>query len=63
MRNRRAFKFEHRGCTLIAVVTHLDGKWHSHFNLAFPSDAKENMVRGDDGPFPSAEEAFEKAKG
>jgi hypothetical protein len=32
------------------------------FNLAFPSDAKKNMLRADDGPFPSAEQAFEKAK-
>jgi hypothetical protein len=37
--------FEAR-CTLMVLVTNLDGHWSSHFDLAFPS----------------AQEAFEKAK-
>jgi hypothetical protein len=62
MSNRKTFKFEHRSCTLIVVVTKLQGEWSSYFDLAFPLDANQPTLWGENGPYRSADEAFEKAK-
>jgi hypothetical protein len=62
MSDQKTFEFEHRSCTLIVVVTNLDGEWSSYFDLAFPSDANQPTLWGENGPYRSAEEAFEKAK-
>jgi hypothetical protein len=44
------------------VVTNLDGAWSSQFDLAFRLDANQPTLWGENGPYRSAEEAFEKAK-
>jgi hypothetical protein len=62
MSQQQQFKFEHRGCTLIVVVTNLDGEWSSHFDLTFPSDANQPTLWGENGPYPTAQEAFDNAK-
>jgi hypothetical protein len=62
MSERKTFKFEHLGCTLIVLATNVDGEWRSHFDLAFPSDANNATLSGDGGPYSSAEEAFETTK-
>jgi hypothetical protein len=62
MKDRETLRFEHRGCTLIVVATNVDGEWHSHFDLKCPSGGTRYTLQGREGPYPSLEEAFEKAK-
>jgi hypothetical protein len=47
---------------MIVVVTNIDGQWHSRFDLKCPRDVKQYTLAGREGPYASAEEAFEKAK-
>jgi hypothetical protein len=62
MNERETFKFEHRGCTLIAVATKLDKLWRCNYTLTFPAEANQSTRYVQEAPYPSAEEAFEKAK-
>lgn len=62
MSNRETLMFEHLGCIMIVVAINVDGQWHSHFYLKCPPDAKQYTISGREGPYASAEEAFEKAK-
>jgi hypothetical protein len=62
MNERETFKFEHRGCTLIATATKLDKLWRCHCTLTFPVEAHQPTAWVQEAPYASAEEAFEKAK-
>ena len=62
MSDQETRTFEHRGCTLVVVATNVDGEWHSHFDLKCPSHGTHYTLRGREGPYPSPQEAFEKAK-
>jgi hypothetical protein len=62
MSDRKTLKFEHRGCAMIVGVTKTDGEWHSHFDLKCPRSAKQYTLAGREGPYASADEAFEAAK-
>jgi hypothetical protein len=62
MKKREMFNFEHRGCRLIATATKLDKLWRCHCSLTFPPEAHQPKAWVQEAPYPSAEEAFEKAK-
>jgi hypothetical protein len=62
MSDRKTFTFEYRGYTLTVVATNVDGEWHSHFHLKCRPDGRQYTLSGREGPYASAEEAFEKAK-
>jgi hypothetical protein len=62
MNDRKMLKFEHRGCAMLVIVTNMEGEWHSRFHLKCPRNAKQYTLAGREGPYASAEEAFEKAK-
>jgi hypothetical protein len=62
MRERKNLKFAHRGYTLRIGLTNMEAGWYAYFNLKSPSNTKEATLWGEEGPYASAEEAFEKAK-
>lgn len=62
MSDRKMLKFEDRGCAIVVVATEADGKWYSQLDLKCPPNTKQYYVSGREGPFASAENAFEKAK-
>ncbi len=62
MNERETSKFEHCGCTLIAVATKLDNLRRCNCTLTFPAEARQPTRYVQEAPYPSTEEAFEKAK-
>jgi hypothetical protein len=62
MNDRKILRFDERGCAIVVVATEADGKWYSYFDLKCPPNTKQYYLSGRDGPFASAENAFEKAK-
>jgi hypothetical protein len=62
MSDRRTFTFEHRGCTLTVVAGQKNGAWHTRFQMKCPIDGRQYALSGQEGPYDSVEEAFEKAK-
>ncbi len=63
MNERKNLKFAHRGCTLIVGATNREAGWYSHFYLKFPRSAEQATLWSDAGPYASADEALEKARG
>ena len=59
--DRETFKFEHRGCTLVIGATNTEAGWLVHFHLKSRSVMKEATLWGVEGPFPSVQEAVDKA--